>query len=277
MRKNIILLMILLIAILSGDTFQMQAKGKKGAKYKLVFKEEFNLPDGSQPNSAIWSRAPRAKNLWAKWNSDSRNVVFVRNGKLVCRAIPNTNSSDTAKMLAGAVYTKNKFAFKYGKIEVRMRTNLKKGNFPAAWLRPENPGNPYRYAEMDLIEYFGDEGVARQTIHSHRSAILKKNDQNFSFMTKKIERNQWHVYGLEWTPSSLTTYIDGKITGCYPKLNDSIKLEEGQWTFDRSFFVILNQSVGYGNWHAPDTNAIYETEFDWVKIYQKKKDIFLVK
>lgn len=41
-------------------------------------------------------------------------------------------------------------------------------------------------------------------------------------------------------------------------------LEEGQWSFDRFFFIILNQSVGYGNWHAPDPHATYETEFDWV-------------
>lgn len=47
-------------------------------------------------------------------------------------------------MLAGAVFTKDKFAFKYGKIEVRMRTNLQKGNFPAAWIMPQVPGNPYR-------------------------------------------------------------------------------------------------------------------------------------
>lgn len=39
-------------------------------------------------------------------------------------------------------------------------------------------------------------------------------------------------------------------------------LEEGQWSFDRFFFIILNQSVGYGNWHAPDPQAIYETEID---------------
>lgn len=48
-------------------------------------------------------------------------------------------------------------------------------------------------------------------------------------------------------------------------------LEEGQWSFDRFFFIILNQSVGYGNWHAPDPHATYETEFDWVRIYQRER------
>ena len=176
-------------------------------------------------------------------------------------------------MLAGAVFTKDKFAFKYGKIEVRMRTNLQKGNFPAAWIMPQVPGNPYRYGEVDLIEYFGNEGIARQTIHSHRTAILKKSDQKTVFMTRNINRDKWHVYGLEWTPHTLVTSIDGETTGCYLKSDDPVKLEEGQWSFDRSFFIILNQSVGYGNWHAPDPHATYETEFDWVRIYQREKDI----
>ncbi len=268
-----ILSVVLIISfLLTADTFQINAK-RKETKYRLVFREEFNLPDGSQPNPKLWSRAPRANNLWAKWNSDTADVVFIRNGKLVCKVIPNTTKRDTAAMLAGAVFTKHKFFFKYGKIEVRMRTNLKAGNFPAAWLRPEVDGTPYRYAEMDLIEFFGTEGIARQTLHSHRTAILKKSDQQTAFLTKGIQRDKWHVYGLEWTPQALTTYIDGKVSGCYLKSADKQKLDEGQWTFDRDFYIILNQSVGYGNWHAPDIHATYETEFDWVRIYQKTKDI----
>ena len=270
--KKICSLVIFTFCFLAGDTYHVMARDRV-QKYKLVFREEFNLPDGSQPNPKLWSRVTRAKNLWAKWNSDTTDVVFIRNGRLVCRVIPNTNPADTAMMLAGAVFTKNKFAFKYGKLEVRMRTNLQKGNFPAAWIMPQVPGSPYRYGEVDLIEYFGDEGIARQTFHSHRTAILKKSGDKTVFLTRNIERDKWHVYGLEWTPHALITYIDGETTGCYLKSNDPVKLEEGQWTFDRSFFIILNQSVGYGNWHAPDPHATYETEFDWVRIYQREKDI----
>lgn len=271
-KKYFFSLLVVLTCLLAANTFQMKAKRADG-RYNLVFCEEFNRPDGSQPDPKLWSRVPRAKNLWAKWNSDTADVVFIRNGKLVCRVIPNTSKRDTATMLAGAVFTKHKFTFKYGKIEVRMRTNLQPGNFPAAWLRPENPGNPYSYAEMDIIEYLGTDDPARQTIHSHRTAVLNKKDQQNVFSTRSVKHDKWHVYGLEWTPTAITTYIDGKVTGCYPKSSDANKLEEGQWTFDRDFFIILNQSVGYGKWHAPDVHSTYETEFDWVRVYQKHKDI----
>lgn len=271
--REISYLLLALCFLLSADTLQVQAKKKPRQKYHLVFHDEFNLPNGSQPDSAVWSRVPRAKNLWAKWNSDIKDVVYIKNGKLTCRAIPNTIlPNDTAKMLAGAVCTRNKFSFKYGRVEVRMRTNGKKGNFPAAWMRPENDGKPYRYGEIDIVEYFGDEKIARQTIHSHRTAILKKKDQQTVFLDKGIDCTKWHIYSIEWTPNSITTLVDGKITGCYVKSSDSELLSEGQWVFDRDYFLILNQSVGYGNWYAPNIHDTYETEFDWVRVYQIKRD-----
>ena len=58
-------------------------------EYKLVFFDDFNLPNGSQPDSVKWKRAKRTNSLWSRWISDNEEVVFIRNGKLVCRAIPN--------------------------------------------------------------------------------------------------------------------------------------------------------------------------------------------
>lgn len=34
-----------------------------------------------------------------------------------------------------------------------MKTNFLPGNFPAVWLLPENQGNPYRYGEIDVVEF----------------------------------------------------------------------------------------------------------------------------
>lgn len=262
-------LLLALCLLLSADTMQVQARRKPRQKYHLVFHDEFNLPDGSQPDSALWNRAPRVQNLWAKWNSDFKDVVYIKNGKLVCRVVPNTVlPGDTAKMLAGAINTRNKFSFKYGRVEVKMRTNGKKGNFPAAWMRPENDGKPFRYGEIDIVEYFGDEKIARQTIHSHRSVMLNKKDIPNEFKTNVEDRTKWHVYAIEWSDSEIKTFVDGKITGCYVKSSDEGLLSEGQWSFDRDFFLILNQSVGYGNWYTPNLHAVYETEFDWVRVYQ---------
>ena len=102
---NICLISAVLAFILGTDTFQAQAKQK--VKYKLVFHDEFNLPDGSQPDSTIWSRDKRYPGgAYIMWLSDSKDVAFIRNHKLVCRAIKNTNPADTAAMLTIHVWPK---------------------------------------------------------------------------------------------------------------------------------------------------------------------------
>ena len=56
-----------------------------------------------------------------------------------------------ATMLTGAVDTRSSFAFQYGKIELRMRTNMLPGNFPAAWLLPMGVGNAHKCFKLSQI------------------------------------------------------------------------------------------------------------------------------
>ena len=111
-----------------------------------------------------------------------------------------------------------------------------------------------------------------EDIHLSNSAfaqffILGKTEQQNSF-AQKVTPNQWHIFGMEWTPAYITMYVDGKITGTFLKSNDSEEIEEGQWTFDRPYYIIHNQSVGDDNWNTPMLNAVYETEIDLIKVYQ---------
>ena len=41
-----------------------------------------------------WYRYSAIVNKWSRWISDSKSVVLRRNGKLICRAIPNTAFAD---------------------------------------------------------------------------------------------------------------------------------------------------------------------------------------
>jgi len=238
--------------------------------YQLVFSDEFNQKNGSQPDSTKWVRCVRYQSAWNRWISNSKDVVYIRNGHLVCRAIPNTiEPDDTACMLTGAIETRGKFDFQYGKVEVKMKTNLTRGNFPAAWMKPAKI-DTNNYGEIDIMESFGDQGLAHQTIHNHLTASLKRG-RPFSAHTK-LSLNKWHVYGVEWTPEKLLFTIDGKVTKVFQKSSNRMELVQGQWTFDRPFYLLLNQSVGdaaINKYLTPDTTHIYETWFDWIRVYQK--------
>lgn len=239
--------------------------------YKLVFSDEFNLPDGSQPDSTKWKRCRRNPSRWARWISDSKDVVFIKNGKLVCRAIHNKDlKTDTARMLTGAVETMDLFDFTYGKVEVRMKTNAKHGNSPAAWIR-NDPKKHKLYSEIDIMESFDTIMQVVHCIHSEYTVNTKNHGVNNS-SRKNMDVTKWHVYGIIWTPAEVVWTIDGKETGRYRKSTTTSLLSKHQWTFDQPMFIRLNQSLCNGNMgFFPDTKAMYVTEFDWIRVYQPKR------
>lgn len=262
-QRQLFALMVLFL--FAADTTIAKTDGKK---WKLVFSEEFNQPNGSQPDSAVWNRHKRRPGNSSHWISDAKEVVFIKKGRLVCRAIPNTiQPNDTARMLTGAINTRGKFTFKYGKVEVRMRTNLKQGNFPAAWIVPQ-PNGKLPYAEIDIVETYGTRPVAAHTVHSQYTQDHKNNHGEKNTFRIPLNIKKWHVYGVEWNEKQITWTIDGKVTGIYRKSDNPEKLAKGQWTFDVPFYIILNQSVGGGYKNPPDTSETYETQFDWVRVYQ---------
>ncbi|MBR6455438.1 MAG: glycoside hydrolase family 16 protein [Prevotella sp.] len=264
---------ILTLFLLVSDGSQMTISAQQPAEYQLVFSDEFNQSNGSQPDSTKWGRSLRENNGWARWVSNSPKVVYIKNGRLICRGIPNKSEpTDTATMLTGSVDTKDRFSFQYGKVEVRMKTNLKIGNFPAIWMMPQpDRSSDKRYGEIDIVEMFGNEGMAAHSAHTHRSYILKKEGLKRQFRTK-VDVTKWHVYGIIWTKDKIVWTIDGAEVAEYHRIDSPVMNEEGQWTFSRPFFLRLNQSVGdYSHpLLIPDLKGIYETQFDWVRIYQEK-------
>lgn len=240
--------------------------------YQLLFADEFDQPDGSSPDPDKWRVSTRYRSTWNRWISASPDVAFIEGGHLVCRAIPNPDTSaDDVPMLTGAVETRGHFAFTYGKVEVRLRTEPYAGNFPAAWMMPQPPCDAWPAAgEIDIFEAIDAKNTSFHTIHSHWTYDLgHKSDPQSSF-SKSVTVGQWHTYGLEWTAQQLTFTVDGVPVGTYQRSTDEAVLSQGQWPFTHPFYLILNQSVGDGSWaKAADTTHTYETRFDYVRVYQQ--------
>jgi beta-glucanase (GH16 family) len=176
-------------------------------------------------------------------------------------------------MLTGGVNSMNKFEFQYGKVEVRMKTNFRPGNFPAAWLFKTHSQRNDLYGEIDIVEVFSNQKKASHTLHSQYTQKNPHHGMKNSF-SKDVDVRKWHVYGIEWTPDYILWTVDGETTGIFRKPEDEKLIEQGAWTFDFPFFLILNQAVGNGRWKAlpyPDTRKTFETRFDWVRVYRKRE------
>lgn len=242
------------------------------AAYELVFADEFDLPDGSRPDATYWHSSPRYGSVWDRWVSNSSEVAFIQDGNLVCRAIPNPDTStDDVPMITGSMETSGRFSFTYGKVAVRLRTLPHDGNFPAAWLMPQPPCETWPNAgEIDIFEAIDAQNTSYHTIHSHWSFDLGHKSDPLSSFTSAVTVAEWHVYGLEWTKDYLIFSVDDKPVALYPRSTDQDVLSQGQWPFEHPFYLILNQSVGNGSWaKAADTSFTYETLFDYVRVYQR--------
>lgn len=272
-QRLIVILMLPLVLLSAYAIVTPKENVMQADDYELIFSDEFDGLDDSRPDTSVWRPCRRYAGQWSRWISASPDVAFIRDGSLVCRAIPNDSEpEDTATMLTGAVETRGKFSFQYGKIEVRMRTNLQQGNFPAAWLVPTYDDGDKRYGEIDIVEMFGYDSRSFHTLHTHRSLTLHKDDikrtDNY-----KVDVTEWHVYGVIWTSRYVAWTVDGYEVFRYNKINTPLMEQEGQWTFDRPYYIRLNQSVGDGLFPKmiPHTDEVYETEFDWVRVYKEKE------
>ena len=120
-------------------------------------------------------------------------------------------------VLAGIITTDNHFSTTYGYFECRARLTRTKGIWPAFWLlsrtnkdysRPETHG-----AEIDIFEYYS---------HSKSDSVAHGLHWGGYGVTHRVEGPVWgalgkgedgyHTFGFEWTPTSYTTYVDGKKT-----------------------------------------------------------------
>lgn len=258
------------VSFAGGGELCVTGSATSRSEYVLVFSDEFNKPDGTLPDSEVWTPCTRRpKVTWARFLSNSPKVAFIQDGNLVLRAIPNPDrSTDDVDMLTGGINSSQKFAFRYGRVECRALVNPFIGNFPAIWMMPKTALAWPKGGEIDIFEQINTEQKAYSTVHS---TWTKSHPDETHSGNVNLSMDRYHVYALEWEKDVLTFFADGKQVYQYKKQNDS----QEQWPFDKSdFYLILNQSVGDGAWaKMPDVMHTYEMRIDWIRVYQKKKDI----
>ena len=80
----------------------------------------------------------------------------------------------------------------------------------------------------------------------------------------KIE-SKWHLYGLYWTPNSISWYYDDQIVGKYiPKSVEN----NAVWPYHEDFYIIMNLAVGGGlGGNIPDDVNEAQIEIDYVRYF----------
>ncbi len=255
-----------------NDTVPPELEG-----YNLIWHDEFS---GDEVDSANWNfetRKPRWTNNELQAYVTSSDNIFVRNGKLVIKAIQSYNQYGSVEYTSGKLNTQNKVDFTYGKVVVRARVPEGQGLWPAIWMMPANQ-NKYgpwpRCGEIDIMEILGSQpDLTHSTIHygapheQQQGTLKLENGETFA--------NSYHEFGLEWEPGEMRFYVDDTLI---LTVNDWYTALEGNEPkpypapFDQDFYLQLNLAVG-GTWPGdPDETTDFEhAEFliDYVRLYQK--------
>ena len=256
-RKILTITLVLLSFAISSSA----SENKKGKNWKLVWAENFNH-DGD-PDSAKWSYIKKSGGCY-RYMTNSNKDSYVSHGKLILRAAVNTDIQDTTIYTTGGIQSRGKYSFLYGKIEVRAKLGAGKGSWPAIWLLPEK--DQPLYGEIDIMEQLNHDSLFYQTIHSHYTLKLGFRDNPPHFAKAPYKIGKFNVYGLEWYADRLDLTINGKCTLSYPKI---VTDKPGQWTFDKPYYIILNQALGGWAGKIDPKELPLQMEVDWVKVYQQ--------
>lgn len=196
-----------------------------------------------------------------QWNTDE-NAQLSASGGLVITAA--TGGYKKACWYGPCQYTGAKiqttFAQTYGRFEARIKLPAGKGLWPAFWMIPaaETPGQGTSAGEIDIIEV-NNSNPYLLTGYAHGDNIHKYRAEDVLDMPLS---SQYHIYGVDWTPTGITWTIDGHAYGhfsAYPS-----------WPFNRPFIMILDLAVG-GQWPGPPTaSTVFPAHMlvSWVRVYK---------
>jgi beta-glucanase (GH16 family) len=254
-----ILIFLLALAIISCNKSVAQNSSKREVKspFHLVWSDEFN---GSSVDTTIWKFETGASG----WGNHEQEFYQPENateedGNLIITA--NKQPGSTHPYTSARMRTLGTKAFKYGKIEARIKLPVGQGFWPAFWMLGDNINSvPWPASgEIDIMEHINTDSVIYGTIHWDSIGHV----QNGGHVN--TTPNAFHLYGIEWDADSIKWFIDDNV------YHSAAITHKNMEEFQRPFFILFNFAVG-GDWPGQkieDSLLPAKMYVDFVRVYQK--------
>ncbi len=263
-------------------SLEAQGVGEKG--WKLRWSDEFAGAKGSAPDAQNWGYDTGAGG-WG--NGELETYCAVPSDKAPCSAAtPNAYLDGAGHLVLKAIHTgdnwtsarlltRDKHAFRYGRIEARMKLPVGAGFWPAFWMLGadiEKTGWPAA-GEQDIMEWvqkYGA-GATSSTVHGPGYSGAKGISTEAALADGgRIDDAGFHTYGVVWAENSLAFYRDDWAKP-FVTLTPASLPAGSQWVFNRPFFILLNFAIGGGGFPGltnASTPRVGETLVDYVRVYE---------
>jgi beta-glucanase (GH16 family) len=248
-----------------GRTISKSTQVTVTVSLSLIWSDEFNTagaPDPAKwgydigdgcPGNCGWGN----NELQYYTNRPDNAVISGGTLKIISKAENFSGKAYTSARLL----SKDKFSFKYGKVETRAKLPAGVGTWPAIWMLGNNintVGWP-ACGEIDIMEHLGrDLNKIYATLH-YPGRSGGSADGNTKIISNAT--TDFHIYTLEWTSSLIRISVDGDLI--HSVVNST------SIPFNQNFFLIMNIAMG-GNFGGPVDPAFTNAslEIDYIRVYQ---------
>ncbi|WP_336689873.1 MULTISPECIES: family 16 glycosylhydrolase [unclassified Chryseobacterium] len=249
----------------------------------LVWSDEFST-NGAVDNTK-WFHQTQLPTTAGWYNNEQQHYTnlitnsFASNGELNIVAKKETFTDQGYTKNYTSARLNSKFAFKYGRIDVRAKVPKNQGTWPAIWLLGKNVNEPGGYfastfgntnwpacGEIDMMEYgifpSAPDNFIQSTLHTPSSSGNSVNHGGM-LASSDITAN-YHIYSMNWSPNQITFLLDGV---AYYTYNPSVK-NASTWPFDKEQYLLLNIAMGGVVGTIPSTFTDASMIIDYVRVYQ---------
>ncbi len=272
--------MLVRIFTLFGLLILATASLAQSGDYTLVWSDEFS---GTGPIATdLWFHQTQLPAGGSWYNNEQQHYTnriensSVANGflKIVAKK-ENFTDQGFAKQYTSARLN-SKFAFTYGRVDVRAKLPTGAGTWPAIWMLGKNTKEPGGYfynqfgttdwpasGEVDIMEHWGNNpNVIHGSLHTPSSFGSTIN-------TKTITVSQvsatFHVYSIIWDETKIQFLVDDVAFYTY---SPTVK-NASTWPFDKPQYLLLNIAMGGIGGAIDPAFTESSMEIDYVRVYQK--------
>jgi beta-glucanase (GH16 family) len=270
--------------IKSKETPRVESQLPSGFRWKLVWNDEF---DGFDLDTSKWDyRLYIMHSRHKTWTDDAAELDG--KGNLLLRIYEKDGDYYSSQLQTGSNYMdvpgnqygnsklswpigkieSAKFLHKYGYYEIRCKLQTQPGWWAAFWLQSPTIGSTLdpldSGVEMDIMENFTRDGIISHNIHWNGYGKDHKGEGSGPISIRETN-DDFHTYGLHWSPTGYAFYVDGKETW---RISGPVSHRE-------QFILVSTECMGYRegspspilkNIKLPDYFVV-----DYVRVYDEIK------
>jgi beta-glucanase (GH16 family) len=219
-------------------------------------------------------------NSW--WNGEQQHYTnsitnsYQNNGLLTIVARKEIFTDQGVTKNYTSARLNSKFAFTYGRVEVRAKLPSGDGTWPAIWTLGKNitENGGYWYSshgttnwpacgEIDIMEHWGhNANYIQSALHNTFSS---GNTINHGGTMANNVTNDFHLYAMEWTENEIKFSLDSVVFYEYNPQPKNI----ANWPFNDDQYLLINIAMG-STWFTIDPFfSSSKMEVDFVRVYQE--------